>query len=300
MNLRYQLERFAFWLVCLIARLAPRALLLKVASGFGNLAYFLDKRHRVVAIENFQAAFPDGNRSEAKNVIRKTYQFFARYLFDMLACFPVIPAERFRSFEVEGAEHLEAAYKRGKGVILYGGHFGAWELMALAHGAKGWPLELVVRRLDNPYLESLLQKLRTSTGNAIIDKKQGFRPMLRALREGKGIAVLMDQNVSTEDRIFVEFFGRPASTTPAVALLKMKTDAALMAAYSFPLPGNRYRFVYSPPVEVPLSGNREDDVRSITQECTRVIENFVTEHPECWLWMHRRWKTQPPQEPVLL
>jgi KDO2-lipid IV(A) lauroyltransferase len=170
--------------------------------------------------------------------------------------------------------------------------------MALAHGAKGWPLELVVRRLDNPYLESLLRKLRTSTGNAIIDKKQGFRPMMRALRQGKGIAVLMDQNVSTEDRIFVDFFGKPASTTPSVALLKLKTDATLMATYSYPLPGNRYRFVYGPALEVPLTGNREIDVHRITQECTRTIENFVREHPECWLWMHRRWKTQP-EEAVL-
>jgi Kdo2-lipid IVA lauroyltransferase/acyltransferase len=299
MNLRFQFERFGFWLARLLATLFSRGTLLKLASCFGDLAYRLDKRHRIVAIENFRAAFPDSTKNGAENVIRETYRFFARYLFDMLACFPVIPAERFQSFEVEGVEHLEAAYKRGKGVILFGGHFGAWELMALAHGARGWPLELVVRRLDNPYLESLLEKLRTSTGNAIIEKKQGFRPMLRALREGKGIAVLMDQNVSTEDRIFVEFFSRPASTTPAVALLKLKTDASLMAAYSFPLPGNRYRFVYSPPVEVPLTGNREDDVRLITQECTRTIEHFVTDHPECWLWMHRRWKTQPPQEPVL-
>ena len=300
MNLRYQFERFGFWFARLLARLIPRALLLKMASGFGNVAYHLDKRHRVVAIENFQAAFPDASESEAQAVIRRTYRFFARYLFDMLTCFAVMPSERFQSFEVEGVEHLEAAYKRGKGVIFYGGHFGAWELMALAHGARGWALEVVVRRLDNPYLESLLEKLRISTGNAIIDKKQGFRPMLRALREGKGIAVLMDQNVSTEDRIFVNFFGRPASTTPAVALLKLKTDAVLMAAYSYPLPGDRYRFVYSPPVEVPLTGNREDDVRRITQECTRTIESFVTDHPECWLWMHRRWKAQPPQEPVLL
>jgi Kdo2-lipid IVA lauroyltransferase/acyltransferase len=259
----------------------------------------MDQRHRLVAIENFRAAFAESTEAEAKRVICSAYKFFARYLFDMLACFPLMPPERLQSFEVEGAEHLEAAYKRGKGVILYGGHFGAWELMALAHGARGWPLELVVRRLDNPYLEALLEKLRVSTGNAIIDKKQGFRPMLRALREGKGIAVLMDQNVSTEDRIFVDFLGRPASTTPAVGLLKLKTDAALLAAYSFPLPGNRYRFIYTPPLEVSLTGDREDDVRRITQECTRTIERFVKEHPECWLWMHRRWKTRPPQEPAL-
>ncbi len=298
MNIRYQVERFAFWLACLAARLVPRDVFLRLGRSFGRAAYRLDKRHRDIALDNFRTAFPEATERDAQETIRRCYESFAAYLFDMLTCFPTLPASRLQKFEVEGAEHLEAAYKKGKGIILFGAHFGVWELMAMAHGARGWPLELVVRRLDNPYLESLLERLRLSTGNVIIDKKQGFRPMLKALRDGKGIAVLMDQNVSTEDRIFVEFLGRPASTTPSVALLKLKTDAALICAYSYPLAGNRYRFVYGPPVEIQLTGSRQEDVHRITQECNNTIEAFVRAHPECWLWMHRRWKTQPT-EPVL-
>ena len=120
--------------------------------------------------------------------------------------------------------------------------------------------------------------------------------MLKALREGKGLAVLMDQNVTTEDGVFVEFFGRQASTTPAVALLKLKTDCELIPVSGYPLPGNRYHFVYGPPVQIRLTGNREQDVRSITQECTARLESEIRKHPECWLWMHRRWKTQPKKE----
>jgi KDO2-lipid IV(A) lauroyltransferase len=298
MKARYQLERFAFWLACLAARVIPRPAFLKIGRSFGRIAFRIDERHRIVALENLRMALPEMTESEAEETIRRCYESFAAYLFDMLTCFPTLPPERLENFEVEGVEYLEAAYKRGKGIILYGGHFGVWELMALAHGARGWPLELVVRPLDNPYLDSLLERLRLSTGNSIIDKKEGFRPMLRALREGKGIAVLMDQNVRTQDRIFVDFFGRPAATTPSVALLKLKTDATLICVHSYPLPGNRYRFVYSAPQEIPVTGSRQEDVHRITQECNRTLENVIRDHPQYWLWMHRRWKTQPA-EPVL-
>ena len=298
MKLRYQFERFVFWEVRLLARLIPRDLFLDLGRTLGRFLYRLDTRHQKIALSNFRAAFPDSTREEAEETIRRCYEFFSAYLFDMLTCFPSLPPDRMDKFVIEGMEHVDAAYKSGKGVIFFGGHFGAWELMALAQGANGYPLGLVVRKLDNPYLERLLEKLRVSTGNSIIDKNQGFRPMLKALREGKGLAVLMDQNVSTDDRVFVEFFGKPASTTPSVGLLKLKTDAVLIPVSGHVLPGNRYHFVYGAPVQVPAFGDRQEDVRLITQECTRVIEANVRAHPECWLWMHRRWKTQP-EEPVL-
>ncbi len=298
MKLRYQFERFAFWLACQLARILPRDAFLALGRFMGRFIYRLDARHQKIGVSNFRSAFPDSTREEAEATIRKCYEFFSAYLFDMLTCFPSLPSDRVDKFDIEGMEHVEAAYKSGKGVIFFGGHFGAWELMALAQGASGFPLGLVVRRLDNPYLERLLEKLRVSTGNYIIDKNQGFRPMLKALREGGGLAVLMDQNVRTDDRVFVEFFGKPASTTPSVALLKLKTDAVLIPVSGHVLPGNRYHFVYGAPVEVPTFGDRQEDVRRITQECTRVIEANVRAHPECWLWMHRRWKTQP-EEPAL-
>ena len=122
--------------------------------------------------------------------------------------------------------------------------------------------------------------------------------MLKALRDGKALAVLMDQNVTTEDRIFVNFFDRPASTTPVVGLLKLKTDCELIPVSGYPLPGNRHHFIYGPPVSVRLTGDRQTDVIAITQECTRVLEALIREHPACWLWMHRRWKTQPEKEVV--
>src|SRR5262249_48710551 len=136
--------------------------------------------------------------------------------------------DRAKAYESEGLDYLREAYARNKGVIVLTAHFGAWEIMGLVHGWKGFPLGVVARTLDNPYLQTLLDKLRRSTGNFVIDKMQGFRPMLQALKQGKGVAILIDQNVTTQDRIFVNFFGKAASTTPVVGLLKLKTDATVI------------------------------------------------------------------------
>jgi KDO2-lipid IV(A) lauroyltransferase len=291
MKLRFQFERFAFQIVTMFARVLPRRLFLRLGRAFGRLAFRLDKRHRMVALENYRHAYPDSGHPE--DVIRKCYEFFGAYMLDLLNSFPRFDSNRMNDYEIEGFEHVEDAYRKKKGVILFSAHHGAWELNALAQALKGYPMGLVVRRLDNPYLEQMLDRLRCSTGNFTIDKKQGFRPMLKALREGKGLAVLMDQNVTTEDRVFVDFFGRPASTTPAVALLKLKTDCELIPVSGYQIPGDRYHFVYGSPVQIVLSGNRDQDVLQITQECTSRLETAIREHPECWLWMHRRWKTQP-------
>jgi Kdo2-lipid IVA lauroyltransferase/acyltransferase len=294
MKLRFQFERLAFQVVTLFARILPRHFFLRCGRAFGRLAFRLDKRHRLVALENYRHAYPESKNSE--EIIRKCYEFFSSYLFDMLASFPRFDAKRMKDYEINGLEYVEQAYKKGKGAIFFAAHYGAWELNALAQAALGFPLGLLVRRLDNPYLEELLERLRCSNGNFTIDKKQGFRPMLKALREGKVLAFLMDQNVTTEDRVFVNFFGRPASTTPAVALLKLKTDCELIPVSAYPLDGDRYHFSYGAPVEVPLTGNREQDVLMITQECTSRLEAAIREHPAYWLWMHRRWKTQPKKE----
>lgn len=291
--MRYQLERFLFSIMQSFGRIVPRSVFLAGGRAFGNLAFHLDRRHRSVALQNLAIAFPELSPDKAMEILRSCYRFFGGYLADLLVSQKDLLRKMKTNFEFEGLENLKTAYEAGKGTIIFTAHFGAWELFAIAQGANGFPMGLVTRKLDNPYLESMLQKFRGSTGNSVIDKKAGFRPMLKNLRDGKGIGILIDQNITSDDRIFVDFFGHPASTTPALALLKLKTDAALIPVFALPLPNNRYRFIYCAPVEVPLSGARTEDVRRITQECTRIIEEQIRRSPSYWLWMHSRWKTRP-------
>ena len=291
--MRHRVEQLLLWLVRSAVRLLPRRAALDLGARFGRLAFTLDRRHREIALANFVAAFPAANREEAERTVREAFAFFGRYLFDLLTCMPAFPAARMSEFEHEGLERVEAAYRAGKGILFFTGHWGGWELMAAAHGLRGRPVGVIARRLDNPHLDRLLRAFRTSTGNFVIDKHEGLRPMLKALRGGKGIAMLIDQNVTGEERVFVDFFGRPASTTPALALLHLRTGAALMPVFALPLAGGRYRFVHGPPVEVEATGDREQDRLRVTQACTRVLEDAIRRYPSYWLWMHRRWKTRP-------
>lgn len=298
-NFRFQIERILFMIVVYVARLFPRKLFLKIGKSFGSLAHFLDRRHRKIALINITKALPELSKEEDENTIRECYRWFGMYLFDLLHSIRGYDAEFLEKCEYEGLENLASAYAKNKGVLLFTAHYGAWEVNAQANSYKGFPLNVIARKLDNPHLQKLLTKFRTSTGTGVIDKKDGFRPMLRTLKEGKGIAILIDQNVTSEDRIFVDFFGRPASTTPALALLKLKIDADIIPCFATPLPDGRYHFRYDPVVQVDLTGDRKEDIFRITQACTKIIEDEIRRQPQYWLWMHRRWKTQPSANEII-
>lgn len=299
MKLRHQFERAAFWLVRSAGGVIPRSIFLWIGRKFGMIAYTLDRRHRQIALANFQSAFASVPESTRANTIRECYEFFGMYLFDLLTYYHRPARSRMDEFEWEGLEYLDDAYRCGKGTILYTAHFGPWEIMAIAQGLQGYSLGVIARPLDNCFLQRLLLRLRTSTGNFVIEKNAAFRSTLRALRQGKGIAILIDQNVSTDDRIFVDFFRKAAATTPALALLKLKTDAVIIPAFALPIEGNRYRFIYGKPLEFSLTGNRAEDVLRITERCTAVVEQQIAAHPQYWLWMHRRWKTRPQTDAEL-
>ena len=150
----------------------------------------------------------------------------------------------------------------------------------------------IARPLDNPALDRRLVALRTSTGNRIIYKQKALAQAIRTLREGGILAVLIDQNV--QEGVFVRFFGRPASTTSVAAALALKTGCAIVPVHCTLRPNGRYRMIYGPPVEWAASGRRDEDVVALTQHLTSILEGWIRETPEQWLWLHRRWKTQPP------
>jgi KDO2-lipid IV(A) lauroyltransferase len=155
---------------------------------------------------------------------------------------------------------------------------------------------MVTRPLDNPHLEGILHGYRTLSGNQVIHKRGAAREMLRAIRRGWGVAIVIDQNVRGEEGLFVDFFGTPASTTPALATLALKTEAPVVPVFGIPLPDGRYRVRYLPEVPLPRTGDTRQDILLLTQRCTRIIEEQIREAPEFWVWMHRRWRTRPRAE----
>ena len=291
---RFLLEAAVFAVILRAALLLPRRVLLAIGSGVGWLESVLDRRHSRVALANLRSVYgPELPEKEIRRIARACWRHFGRTLFDSLA-FPKLSAKSVGTVvEYEGLEHIRAAYARGKGVILFSAHFGHWELVALMQGYLGMPLALVARPLDNHRLERMVAGLRSGSGNTVVHKRSAWRAMLEAIRRKIGVAIMMDQDARGQG-VFVPFLGRPASTTPSLALLALRTGAAVVPVYSLPLEGGRWKVVYQPEVEVRETGDRDADVLRVTAECTAIVESWVRSHPELWLWMHRRFKTAPP------
>ncbi len=298
-RLRFALEALAVRALLVVVGVVPRRLLLAIGSGIGTLWYLLDARHRRVATGNLRRAYGDAlpNR-EVRRIVRECWRHYGRTLFDTLAFRELSRDSVGTRVRYHGLEHIRAAYAGGRGVLLFSAHYGHWELVAMMQGWLGMPLTMVTRPLDNPELERVLGDLRSHSGNTILHRRSAVREIVAALRRGGGVAILIDQDAH-EGGVFVPFFGVPSSTTPTLALLALRTKAAVVPVFSVPRSDGTYDVFYEPEVVVQATGDRDADVRRVTAECTSIIERWVRAHPELWLWMHRRWKTAPPAEPSL-
>jgi len=266
----------------------------------------IGKRRREIALGNLRRAFPEMSEREIRDTARRCAESFGTVFFDFLAATRLSREELLSVVEMEGADHYLGAVARGKGVFLLSAHFGNWEIGALAAGLLARPISSVVRRLDNPGLERELGRLRGRFGNATIEKKHAARGILREMRAGHTVAILIDQNVLAREAVFVPFFGRLAATSPALGLLQKKTDAAVVPVFCRPRPaaertgaagtGPLYTLRFEPPIVLGDLSPEERTVEALTARYTRVTEEAVRREPSLWLWMHNRWRTRPPEE----
>ena len=274
----------------------PRCAALGLGRGLGRILGDLDRRHVAIAADNLRHAFPHWDESRLLRTARGVYAHFGAVLFDILWLQGRSREQVLKLVDVEGREHVLAALAAGRGAILFTGHLGNWELYGIAHGWLFGAIGLVARALDNPALDARLVAFRSAPGNAVIYKQRALAQVLRTLREGRGVAILIDQNVQSDDGIFVDFFGRKAATTTVAAALALKTGCALVPCRSELRSDGRYRLVYEPPVAWHAGGDRQADISRLTQCLTSRIEEWARATPEQWLWIHRRWKTRPPEE----
>jgi len=285
--------RAAGWLSGLVKPL-PRRWALALGRGLGRTLADLDERHVAIAVDNLRRSFPGWDAPRLWRTARAVYAHFGEVLVDLIWLSERGREEILSRVDVVGAEHVRAAYAAGRGVLYPTGHFGHWELHAVVHGWVFEPVSVVARALDNPALDARLVRFRTLSGNDVIYKQHAVARVLRALKQNRGVAILIDQNVQLGEGIFVEFFGRPASTTTLVAALAVKTGCAVVPVRSEFLPRERVRLIYEP-LEWKASGDRQADIHALTQQLTSRIEGWIRVTPERWLWMHRRWKTRPPE-----
>jgi KDO2-lipid IV(A) lauroyltransferase len=255
----------------------------------GRAFHAIDGTHRRLALKNLEAAFPSRPAAERAAIARDMFAHFGRLLTVLLKFSTMTPAQMLARVEFEGEERVRAAHGLGRGVLLFTGHFGYWEINALVHALVLQPLSVLARPLDNQRLHDLLEQVRGRTGNSVIYRRGAVRRVLRALAANQGVAVLIDQHIQTADAVYVDFFNRPAATTSALAALALRTGAPVIPVFALPLPGGRFRMVYEHAVDPPRA-DHPDALRDFTQRCTDVLEMYVRRYPDLWLWMHRRWR----------
>ena len=248
-------------------------------------------RLRRTAYLNITMALPGNDASALTDGV---YESVSRLLLG-LSRLPRINRNNIdRWIRYEGLEHFVEAKRRGKGVLFATAHFGNWELSAFAHGLMTEPMHVVVRPLDNPYIDRLVESRRQLSGNKIIQKKEAARAILRALSRNEAVGVLIDQNVGLDEGVFIPFFGIQACVGTAFARLASRTGAAVIPGYAIWSDAEgKYILRFEPIVE--MTGNDAEDTARIH---TR-LEAAIRRNPDQWLWIHRRWKTRPPGEPPL-
>ncbi|MCS7080310.1 MAG: lysophospholipid acyltransferase family protein [Chloracidobacterium sp.] len=262
-------------------------------AAAGILALALPRLRRV-GLENLALAFPDLSARARRRLWWGCVANLGRLLGEF-SQFPKLHAGNIAELvEYEGFEYFEAARAQGRGVIFFTGHLGAWELSAYAHALYGHPLTILVRPIDNPLVDALVTRYRTGSGNRLLSKHRELRALVAALRRGETVGILADVHVQPQHGVFCEFFGRPASTSPLVARLARRTGAAVVLGYLvWDAARKRHRLIFEPPPALVRTADEDFDVRENTARLTRRWEAIVRRHPDQWLWIHRRWKSQP-------
>lgn len=298
--MRFRLEYALAWCVVKTIGALPRSLARLVGVALAQFIRILHGKLRRVGMRNLQLAFPEMPARERGKLVRRVFTSLGRQ-FAEVCLFPRYTAKNVSDAVIyDGFENFDRASQRGKGVLFLTGHLGGWELSAFAHSLYGHPLYFVMRPLDNPYLDELVRRYRTMHGNTPILKDDPVRELLRAMKQGSTVGILMDTNMTPPEGVFVDFFGIPACTASGLARIALRTDSAVVPGFTLWDPVLRkYRLRFDPALQLQRTGNNEEDILANTQLFTKVIEDFVRRYPDQWLWVHRRWKTRPPGEPPL-
>jgi KDO2-lipid IV(A) lauroyltransferase len=278
----------------------PRFAAYPAAEMVAAVGFRLAKRQRQAGIRNIQMALPSLRDEEQRAILRGSFSNLGRLLVEF-SHFPELNKENIRDLVTyEGLENYKSAVSLGKGVIFLTAHFGAWELSCFAHSLYGNPMKFVVREIDNPKVEQLIESYRGLAGNTPIDKRNASRDILKALRNNETIGILVDQNTTRDEGVFIDFFGIPAATTTAVATLALRTGAAVVPGFLvWDAKTRKHRLCLDAPVPLIATGDPIRDIVENTRAFNLLLENKIRQHPDQWLWIHRRWKTRPEGEASL-
>ncbi|NNM32556.1 MAG: lysophospholipid acyltransferase family protein [Gemmatimonadetes bacterium] len=293
-TLRHRIEYLAFRTVSGILSAAPEGLADRTGAALGWLTARVAPVRWSLVMSQLERAFPERDLSWRKEIARRSYAHLGAEAIAMVRMSARGADQVVARTSVHGIDVVEEAVARGQGVVAVTGHLGNWELGGAALAARGLPVDVVVARQRNRLFDARLEASREALGMTVIPRGQAPRRVLGSLRAGRVVGILGDQD-ARKAGIFVDFFGRPASTARGPAVLSLRSGARLVLGVAIREGGAEPRYaVYFEALDPPGTGDLDQDVRSLTQSYTRRLEEYIRRFPEQYFWLHRRWKTAPP------
>jgi len=280
-------------IVAVLVQRLPLSIALKAGEGLGLFAYYVIPKRKQIALDNLKHAFPDKPHSELKHIIRELGKNLGRYMIEFFRLPLMKPSDFNRYIEFVGLDNLDRAISEGKGAFILTAHFGNWDLIAAAMVFKGYPTNLVTKFLRSELLNTLWLDYRRRVKINIMYREGSLRDIVQHLKNNELMGFVLDQNTRREEGVFVNFFGRPACTIPSLAALAQRLGTPVVPGFIIRKKGPYHRIIFEPAIPFQKRETTDESIVYNTQVYTDVLERYIRQYPDHWIWIHRRWKTQP-------
>lgn len=300
-GIKYPILVFLIKSFVLVVRLVPRKAVLAFCRAVGQLAFTMARSNRKKTVKNLSHIY--GNKLsqvEIKDLARSVFVHQAMNFGDYIKTLHCTTREGFAGIiDIEGEEHLKAAYEQGRGVICLMSHTGSWEFSAIILPVMGYSTSALSRPLPNPRIDKLIVEARQRRGMKNISRGKAYPKLIDAINSGDCLIIMIDQD-TTAPSVFVDFLGRRAYTPVGAARLALDTKAPVVPMFMRRKADNTHQFTILPPVDLIDTGDRENDLLENTRVYSNIISDFIDKYPDQWVWMHERWKTTPESQKLFV
>ncbi|WP_300365231.1 lipid A biosynthesis lauroyl acyltransferase [Hydrogenimonas sp.] len=271
----------------------PEKILFPILRGIARFVWFIDRKHRRIARVNLDLAFGDEMSDEEKErIIRRTYENLVFNLADFIRNQGISKEKLLQKVSFENSEYVENELKAGRPIIAITAHYGHWELLPPALAAKFTPLTIVGRPLDSKAMNEILERNRERFDIKLLPKKGALKGLISALKKGRSVGLLVDQNTREKDGILIDFFGKKARHTPAAAILARRLDLKIVPVFIHSDDHRHYVIKFYPPITMEKTNDKDADIIRSVQAQAKITEVVIREKPDEWFWLHQRWKNQ--------
>jgi len=287
------LQYLAFKGFSFFINLLPEAWALGLGRWMGRMAYGLDRGHRKAAIDNLTLAFGgDKSKQEIRSIARRTFENLVMTAVEFVRI-PATDVETFRrKLTVEGLENVKGLLQNEtNGILLLLSHFGNWELMGLIPKMFQLPISVIARPIKkNKWIDRMISEIREGAGLEVIPAAKASRRVLQALGQNRLVGILTDQRAKRSEGVWVDFFGKKAPTTPALAVLSMRTGAPIVPIFMVREEQGKHRLVIKHPLRLVETGDVKKDAETNTRLVNQTLEEMIRQYPDQWFWVHQRWE----------